>query len=328
VYACACTCALVRIHILQTPPHLPTSFHPPRALKESSELKVEAQQLAVAYDQLMKLTKLIDAFTELNFKAMAKIIKKHDKVGMSFRHTKKALDEFLKMQAAAPDGDVNVTALSHMFEKTFGIQSQGYMQKVLGVKIEEDYVRLHEELLHCQRDKALGQLRLRGDIVDPPMKQTDTFTLGCLVGCMIPLFSYAVIVVMAGHNVTSSPQWPFVWVHFRMVFLSILHASLWAWNIYVFKTFKINYCLIFDISPGSQLHYNTLLKLCAGALLWVMLWLTVSLQNIINQSHIGDRISYFEWISALDQCVRSSSSSSTCHAACIHSRRITPFACM
>jgi hypothetical protein len=32
-----------------------------RALKEASELKVEAQQLAVAYDQLMKLTKLIDA---------------------------------------------------------------------------------------------------------------------------------------------------------------------------------------------------------------------------------------------------------------------------
>jgi hypothetical protein len=32
-----------------------------RALKEASELKVEAQQLAVAYDQLMKLIKLIDA---------------------------------------------------------------------------------------------------------------------------------------------------------------------------------------------------------------------------------------------------------------------------
>jgi hypothetical protein len=32
-----------------------------RALKEASALKVEAQQLAVAYHQLMKLTKLIDA---------------------------------------------------------------------------------------------------------------------------------------------------------------------------------------------------------------------------------------------------------------------------
>ncbi len=32
-----------------------------RAVKVASELKVEAQQLAVAYDNLSKLTKLIDA---------------------------------------------------------------------------------------------------------------------------------------------------------------------------------------------------------------------------------------------------------------------------
>ncbi len=33
-----------------------------RALKQASELKVEAQQLSVAYDQLMKLAKIIDAY--------------------------------------------------------------------------------------------------------------------------------------------------------------------------------------------------------------------------------------------------------------------------
>jgi hypothetical protein len=33
-----------------------------RALKQASELKVEAQQLSVAYEQLMKLAKIIDAY--------------------------------------------------------------------------------------------------------------------------------------------------------------------------------------------------------------------------------------------------------------------------
>ena len=106
-----------------------------------------------------------------------------------------------------------------MLPLTLDPQSQGYMQKVVGAKIEEDYVSLHEGLLYMTRDKALRKLRLMGDIIDPPMKQSDTFTLGCLVGCMLPLLLYSVIVVIAGHNVTASQQWPFVWVHFRMAFL-------------------------------------------------------------------------------------------------------------
>ena len=41
--------------------HLTLGLDKLRALKEASELKVEAQQLAVAYDQLMKLAKIIDS---------------------------------------------------------------------------------------------------------------------------------------------------------------------------------------------------------------------------------------------------------------------------
>lgn len=198
---------------------------------------------------------------------------------------------------------MGMVSVCHMFVKTFGIASQGYMQRQLGGKIEKDYTKLHEQLLNCEPSKALEKLRLRGDISDPPMSQSDTFTLGCLVGCMLPLLLYCFLAVVSGHHVTASPRWPFVWVHFRMTFLCILHATLWAWNIYVFKTFNINYCLIFDISPGSQLHFNTLLKLCAGAAVWSLLWLTVSLQQIVEESIGSPEFSQYSWASALEEYV-------------------------
>ena len=120
---------------------------------------------------------------------------------------------------------MGVVSVCHMFVKTFGIASQGYMQRQLGGKIEKDYIKLHEQLLNCEPNKALEKLRLRGDISDPPMSQSDTFTLGCLVGCMLPLLLYCFLAVVSGHHVTASPRWPFVWVHFRMTFLCILHAT-------------------------------------------------------------------------------------------------------
>ena len=241
------------------------------------------------------------SFTELNLKALFKIVKKHDKVSLSFRNTKTTLEAFAKSEIVVDMGNVCVC---QMFMKTFGISSQGFMQRGLGVKIEEDYVKLHEEVFSYERGKALDKLRLRGDIVDPPMPQSDTFTLGCLIGCMLPLLLYCIMVVVSGHHVTASPRWQFVWVHFRMTFLCILHATMWAWNIYVFKAFKINYCLIFDISPGSQLHFNTLLKLCAAAFLWSLLWLTVSLQQIVNEnSGLSQQLSQYSWEYALEQCV-------------------------
>jgi hypothetical protein len=232
--------------------------------------------------------------TELNLKAISKIIKKHDKVGLSFRHTKKVFDEFTQSKVSIDMGNVCVC---HMFVKTFGISSQGYMQREIGAKIEEDYAKLHEDLLDYDRQRALEKLRVNGDVMDPPMKQSDTFTLGCLVGCMLPLLFYCFLVVVSGHDVTASPKWQFVWVHFRMTFLSILHATLWAWNIYVFKAFKINYCLIFDITPGSQMHYNTLLKLCAAATLWTLGWLTLSLQKLVDES---SSLPQYAWLNALD----------------------------
>ena len=189
----------------------------------------------------------------------------------------------------------------HMFTKTFGLLSQGHMQRELGEKIEEEYVQLHQELLHCDRPAALDKLRRHGDIADPPMKQSETFQLGCLVGCMLPLLFYSFVAVISGHNVTASPRWPLVWVHFRMSFLCILHATLWAWNIYVFKTFKINYCLIFDISSVRQLHFNALLKLCAAAALWALMWLTVSLQKIVSESSGLSEISHYAWANTLEQ---------------------------
>jgi hypothetical protein len=231
-------------------------------------------------------------------KAVTKIIKKHDKAGVSFPNTKNAFDDFNK---STIEVDMGSACVCHMFAKTFGLSSQGYMQRELGKQIEEDYVKLHEQLLHCNRPTALDKLRRHGDIADPPMKQSETFQLGCLVGCMLPLLFYSFVAVISGHNVTASPRWPLVWVHFRMTFLCILHATLWAWNIYVFKKFKINYCLIFDISPGSQLHFNALLKLCAAAALWALMWLTVSLQQIVSESSGLSDISHYAWANALEQ---------------------------
>ncbi len=233
-------------------------------------------------------------------KALFKIVKKHDKVSLSFRYSKKTLEELSKSQIA---NDMGKVCVCHMFMKTFGIASQGYMQRQLGEKIEKDYVKLYEQLLNCEPSKALEKLRLRGDISDPPMSQSDTFTLGCLVGCMLPMLLYCFIAVVSGNHVTTSPRWPFVWIHFRMTFLCILHATLWAWNIYVFKTFNINYCLIFDIYPGSQLHFNRLLKLCAGATVWSLLWLTVSLQQIVEESIGSPEFSQYSWASALEEYV-------------------------
>jgi hypothetical protein len=74
-----------------------------------------------------------------------------------------------------------------MFTKTFGISSLGYMQRELGGKIEHDYVKLHENLLGYSRHKAISRLRRHTETLEPPMKQSDTFHLGCLVGCMLPL---------------------------------------------------------------------------------------------------------------------------------------------
>ena len=239
--------------------------------------------------------------TELNLKAISKIIKKHDKVGLSFRHTKKTFDEFTQSKVSVDMGNVCVC---HMFVKTFGISSQGYMQREIGAKIEEDYARLHEDLLNYDRQRALEKLRVNGDVMDPPMKQSDTFTLGCLVGCMLPLLFYCFLAVVSGHDVTASPKWQLIWLHFRMTFLCILHATLWAWNIYVFKAFKINYCLIFDITPGSQMHYNTLLKLCAAATLWTLGWLTLSLQKLVDES---SSVPQYAWLNALDPFFQCSS---------------------
>jgi hypothetical protein len=231
-------------------------------------------------------------------KAVTKIIKKHDKAGFSFPNTKNAFEDFTKLPI---DVDMGSVCVCHMFAKTFGLSSQGHMQKELGTQIENDYVKLHKQLLHVDCSAALDKLRRHGDIADPPMKQSDTFQLGCLVGCMLPLLFYSFVAVISGHNVTASPRWPLVWVHFRMTFLAILHATLWAWNIYVFKTFKINYCLIFDINPGSQLHFNALLKLCAAAALWTLIWLTVSLQKIVSESSGLSDLSHYAWANALEQ---------------------------
>jgi hypothetical protein len=140
---------------------------------------------------------------------------------------------------------------------------------------------------------------------------------------MLPLLFYSFVAVISGHNVTASPRWPLVWVHFRMTFLAILHATLWAWNIYVFKTFKINYCLIFDINPGSQLHFNALLKLCAAAALWTLIWLTVSLQKIVSESSSLSDLSHYAWANALEQYDRA-----PCYAAPLCMLCISLCACL
>ncbi|KAL3700359.1 hypothetical protein R1sor_018381 [Riccia sorocarpa] len=70
--------------------------------------------------------------------------------------------------------------------------------------------------------------------------------------------------------------------------LVLLHLYMYAWNVYLWRGARINYTLIFEWAPGTELQYQQVLLLCTGLTsLWMLTLIVVKLCSTLPYANLA-----------------------------------------
>lgn len=203
--------------------------------------------VATALKEVYRGLALLKEFKSLNYTAILKIVKKHDK------HSGAPLYAPLMPTVNA----THIFASADLFNFTLQVEdafTQAYSASHAGAdgRTKRDAA--------TERKHALNHLRPTA----PHMSYLVTFRLGLLCGlsmCLLMVLFFLIHFVALRTSVVTqlTPVVPI----FRGLFLVILHLWCWGINVWLFHKHRINYQFIFEIDPKSELQFPQIMQVAA-----------------------------------------------------------------
>ncbi|KAK9160538.1 hypothetical protein Syun_006879 [Stephania yunnanensis] len=184
-----------------------------------------------AFVELYRGLGLLKTYSSLNMVAFVKILKKFDKVS-----NQRSSENYMK-----------VVKRSHFISSD-----------KLGDEVESIFTK---QFTNNDRKKAMKYLR--------PQQNKDThmltFLVGLFTGCFVTLFIvYAILVHFSGMFTSQAGYMETVHPIFSIFALLSLHLFLYGCNLYMWKSTRINYNFIFELSPSTELKYRDVFLICTS----------------------------------------------------------------
>ncbi|MCO5610429.1 hypothetical protein L7F22_064666 [Adiantum nelumboides] len=201
------------------------------------KIKHARKMLRVAFVEFYRGLGLLQTFSSLNILAIAKILKKYDKV--TGRH-------------------VSSTYMRAVEKAHFSTSD-----KV--VKMMDEVERLFTKKF-AKDDEKKAMMLLKP--VQNAAPHTITFLLGLFSGSSIALLmAFAILLQTYKLHTLREDETTYLettYQVFGMLFLVLLHMYLYGWNVYVWRKARINYAFIFEFAPKTELRHREILLVCTG----------------------------------------------------------------
>lgn len=238
-----------RNHYLNEIPPPSTTTQPISTINQSKRKVVAAYkkkipQLKFAYRELYFSLVLFEQYTQLNYTGFEQILRKHDRM------------------FASTLGRQFFT--EHVQQSEFYSNLQTIDRFIEGL---EHLYTLHFE--NGNRSKAIEKLQVPTNVYKPFTSSID-FRVGLEIGALAILF---MTVLVTGFVVENAYDWRIVFRLYRSPLLLVIFLFQSGISIMIWKHYKINHVLIFELDPRNNLSYHHFFEF--GALLGIIWSLSV-----------------------------------------------------
>lgn len=189
--------------------------------------KKKIRNLRFAFREFYLNLVLFEQYTQLNHNGFEQILRKHDRMFASTLGRK-----FYQDYVQTAEFYVNLQEVDQLIE---------------GV---EHIYTLHFE--HGNRRRAIEKLQVPTSVYKPLSPMLD-FRVGYELGTFVMLFVFVILVGLVVHN---SYDWRTVFRLYRSPLLLIIFLLQAGISIVIWKHFKINHVLIFELNPRDNLSFH------------------------------------------------------------------------
>lgn len=218
----------------------------PTKKKIIASYKKKITHLKFAFRELYFNLVLFEQYTQLNYNGFEQILRKHDRMFASALGRK-----FYQEHVQTADFYMDLQAIDHLIE---------------GV---EHIYTLHFE--NGNRRKAIEKLQVPTNVYKPSSPMLD-FRVGYELGMFAVLF---ILVLVTGLIIETSYDWRTVFKLFRSPLLLIIILFQAGISILIWKHYKINHVLIFELNPRNNLSFQHFIEF--GSLLGIIWSISVLL---------------------------------------------------
>lgn len=213
--------------------HLQTKSEttPQSKKKIISSYKNKINQLKFAFRELYFNLVLFEQYTQLNYTGFEQILRKHDRMFASTLGRK-----FYQEHVQTADFYNDLQTIDHLIE---------------GV---EHVYTLHFE--NGNRRKAIKKLQVPSNVYKPSSPMLD-FRVGYELGMFAVLF---ILVLLVGYLSDTGYDWRTVFRLYRSPLVLIIFLFQAGISIVIWKHYKINHVLIFELNPRNNLSFHHFLE--------------------------------------------------------------------
>lgn len=217
--------------------------------------KKKISNLKFAFRELYFNLVLFEQYTQLNHNGFEQILRKHDRMFASTLGRK-----FYQEHVQTADFYNDLQAIDHLIES-----------------VEHVYT-LHFE--NGNRRKAIEKLQVPTNIYKPSSPHLD-FRVGYELGMFAVLL---VLVILVGFISDTGYDWRTVFRLYRSPFILIIFLFQTGISIVIWKHYKINHVLIFELNPRNNLSFQHFIEF--GSLLGIIWSISVLLFLFSSHLHI------------------------------------------
>lgn len=218
--------------------------------------KKKISNLKFAFRELYFNLVLFEQYTQLNHNGFEQILRKHDRMFASTLGRK-----FYQEYIQTADFYINLQDIDHLIES-----------------VEHIYT-LHFE--NGNRRKAIEKLQVPTNVYRPSSPMLD-FRVGYELGMFSVLF---VLVLLVGFISNTDYDWRTVFRLYRSPLVLIIFLFQTGISIVIWKHYKINHVLIFELNPRNNLSFQHFIEFAS---LLGIIW-TISVLLFLFSSHLGIR---------------------------------------
>jgi len=200
-------------------------------INPGSKAKLHSKEVKEAICEFYRGLVLLHHFTETNYTAFQKILKKHDKsLGSVMK------DEYMK---------ANIDPMEFA------------QQKVLLLLLKETEMVYADAFTEGHRATAMEELRVPEE--KPPV--LSHFRLGFFLGMSLVLIFW--ILYWISLDSKRFPRFSSIVIIYRMLLMTVLMVWAWGFNMFIWTKFGVNYQFIFEFDPRNDNRYYHMFETAA-----------------------------------------------------------------